>query len=167
SVVRPLAPPVCLAGYLRWVGHVGGPAVRGARTADLTQVRSAPPNCKRMPHCKDSKHGGRVRRVSDYSSPECPYPCLPPPTSVMNYPPPPPSEPAWGYPPPPSGYLPYYSSPYYTLPAPPPPDPILPYFPFYYKRPPPPPRSSSGSAIARSGAIWVPLFTALLPLIFW
>ncbi|KAJ8471637.1 hypothetical protein OPV22_025980 [Ensete ventricosum] len=37
-----------------------------------------------------------------HASEECPYPCLPPPTSVMNYPPPPPSEPAWGYPPPPS-----------------------------------------------------------------
>ncbi|RRT68343.1 hypothetical protein B296_00035607, partial [Ensete ventricosum] len=33
-----------------------------ARTADLTQVRSTPPTCKRTPHCKDSKHGGRVRR---------------------------------------------------------------------------------------------------------
>ncbi|RWW21563.1 hypothetical protein GW17_00014276 [Ensete ventricosum] len=33
-----------------------------ARTTDLTQVRSAPPNCKRTPHCKNSKHGGRVRR---------------------------------------------------------------------------------------------------------
>ncbi|CAL9175944.1 unnamed protein product [Musa hybrid cultivar] len=114
--------------------------------------------------------------VSDFSSPECPYPCLPPPTSVMNYPPPPPSEPQWGYPPPPgtpsdgyytppSGYLPYYSPTYYTLPAPPPPDPILPYFPFYYKRPPPPPRSSA--AIARSGAICVPLFTVLLPFLIW
>ncbi|RWW20217.1 hypothetical protein GW17_00015674 [Ensete ventricosum] len=29
SAVRPLALPVCLAGYLRWVDHVGGPAVRG------------------------------------------------------------------------------------------------------------------------------------------
>ncbi|RWW24957.1 hypothetical protein GW17_00010723 [Ensete ventricosum] len=28
------------------------------RTADLTQVRSAPPTCKRTPHCKDDKHGG-------------------------------------------------------------------------------------------------------------
>ncbi|RWW72553.1 hypothetical protein BHE74_00019646, partial [Ensete ventricosum] len=28
------------------------------RTADLTQVRSAPPTCKRTPHCKDGKHGG-------------------------------------------------------------------------------------------------------------
>ncbi|RWW64971.1 hypothetical protein BHE74_00027752 [Ensete ventricosum] len=32
------------------------------RTADLTRVRSTPPTCKRTPHCKDSKHGGRVRR---------------------------------------------------------------------------------------------------------
>ncbi|RWW38304.1 hypothetical protein BHE74_00056494, partial [Ensete ventricosum] len=28
------------------------------RTADLTQVRSAPPTCKCTPHCKDDKHGG-------------------------------------------------------------------------------------------------------------
>ncbi|RZR97724.1 hypothetical protein BHM03_00026961, partial [Ensete ventricosum] len=28
------------------------------RTPDLTQVRSAPPTCKRTPHCKDDKHGG-------------------------------------------------------------------------------------------------------------
>ncbi|RRT54286.1 hypothetical protein B296_00041694, partial [Ensete ventricosum] len=26
---------------------------------DLTQVRSAPPTCKRTPHCKDDKHGER------------------------------------------------------------------------------------------------------------
>ncbi|RWW43958.1 hypothetical protein BHE74_00050317, partial [Ensete ventricosum] len=26
------------------------------RTADLTQVRSAPPTCKRTPHCKDGEH---------------------------------------------------------------------------------------------------------------
>ncbi|RRT69619.1 hypothetical protein B296_00035405 [Ensete ventricosum] len=26
--------------------------------SDLTQVRSAPPTYKRMPHCKDGKHGG-------------------------------------------------------------------------------------------------------------
>ncbi|RRT35287.1 hypothetical protein B296_00057873, partial [Ensete ventricosum] len=30
-----------------------------ACTADLTQVRSAPPTYKRTPHCKDSKHGGK------------------------------------------------------------------------------------------------------------
>ncbi|RZS19961.1 hypothetical protein BHM03_00052423 [Ensete ventricosum] len=28
------------------------------RAVDLTQVRSAPPTCKRTPHCKDDKHGG-------------------------------------------------------------------------------------------------------------
>ncbi|RWW69368.1 hypothetical protein BHE74_00023048, partial [Ensete ventricosum] len=28
------------------------------RTIDLTQVRSAPPTCKRTPHCKDGKHDG-------------------------------------------------------------------------------------------------------------
>ncbi|RRT50450.1 hypothetical protein B296_00046548, partial [Ensete ventricosum] len=36
--------------------------IRSAHTADLTQVRSAPPTCKCTPHCKDSKHGGRVRQ---------------------------------------------------------------------------------------------------------
>ncbi|RWW75665.1 hypothetical protein BHE74_00016300 [Ensete ventricosum] len=38
SAVRSLAPPVYSAGYLRPVGHVGGPAVRGCD--DLT-TRSA------------------------------------------------------------------------------------------------------------------------------
>ncbi|RZR75589.1 hypothetical protein BHM03_00000002 [Ensete ventricosum] len=28
------------------------------RTADLTQLRSAPPTYKRTPHCNDDKHGG-------------------------------------------------------------------------------------------------------------
>ncbi|RRT50727.1 hypothetical protein B296_00013072 [Ensete ventricosum] len=28
------------------------------RIVDLTQVRSAPPTCKRTPHRKDNKHGG-------------------------------------------------------------------------------------------------------------
>ncbi|RZR73073.1 hypothetical protein BHM03_00019756, partial [Ensete ventricosum] len=36
-------------------GYTGGAS---GRTADLTQVRSAPPTCKRTPHCKDDKHGG-------------------------------------------------------------------------------------------------------------
>ncbi|RWW50986.1 hypothetical protein BHE74_00042695 [Ensete ventricosum] len=31
------------------------------RIADLTQERSAPPTCKRTPHCKDNKHDERVR----------------------------------------------------------------------------------------------------------
>ncbi|RRT56499.1 hypothetical protein B296_00044043, partial [Ensete ventricosum] len=39
-----------------------------ARTADLTQVRSVPPTCKRMPRCKDIKHGGRIRRYADLPS---------------------------------------------------------------------------------------------------
>ncbi|RZS04771.1 hypothetical protein BHM03_00035170 [Ensete ventricosum] len=34
------------------------------RTADLTQVRSTPPTCKRTPHRKDGERGGRVRRPS-------------------------------------------------------------------------------------------------------
>ncbi|RRT47651.1 hypothetical protein B296_00042554, partial [Ensete ventricosum] len=29
------------------------------RTADLAQVRLAPPTCKRTPHCQDGKHGER------------------------------------------------------------------------------------------------------------
>ncbi|RWV78876.1 hypothetical protein GW17_00060079 [Ensete ventricosum] len=36
---------------MKWAWKVG-------RTADLTQVRSTPPTCKRTPHCKDGKHGG-------------------------------------------------------------------------------------------------------------
>ncbi|KAJ8493008.1 hypothetical protein OPV22_014729 [Ensete ventricosum] len=115
---------------------------------------------------------------SDYSPPECPYPCLPPPTSVANYPPPPPSEPTWGgypppppgtpsyngyYPPPSGGYLPYYSPPDYALPAPPPPNPIVPWFPFYYRSPSLPP--SSASVTARSGAIFAPLLTVFLSIL--
>ncbi|RWV96288.1 hypothetical protein GW17_00041010 [Ensete ventricosum] len=38
SAVRPLVPPVYPAGYLRQVGHVGGPAVRGC---DDLAARSA------------------------------------------------------------------------------------------------------------------------------
>ncbi|RWW85956.1 hypothetical protein BHE74_00005326 [Ensete ventricosum] len=38
STVRPLAPPVYSTGYLRRVGHVGGPAVRGC---DDLAARSA------------------------------------------------------------------------------------------------------------------------------
>lgn len=90
----------------------------------------------------------------DNSPPVCPYPCLPPPTSVTNCPPPPPSTPNpptavypppppstpeyWNYPPPaPSGYWPFNPAPpYINIPAPPPPNPILPYFPWYYKTPP-------------------------------
>ncbi|RWW83195.1 hypothetical protein BHE74_00008307 [Ensete ventricosum] len=84
----------------------------------------------------------------DNSQPECPYPCLPPPTSVTNCPPPPPAAPAtptagypppppstpgyWNYPPPsPQGYYPYLSTP-------PPPNPILPWFPWYYYKKSPP-----------------------------
>ncbi|RRT59402.1 hypothetical protein B296_00018532 [Ensete ventricosum] len=29
------------------------------RTADLAQITSAPPTCKRTPHCQDGKHGER------------------------------------------------------------------------------------------------------------
>ncbi|RZS22992.1 hypothetical protein BHM03_00055833, partial [Ensete ventricosum] len=58
-----------LGSQLRWVrrdsrrwrrGQRLGSGVRAAGD-DLTQVRSAPPTCKRTPHCKYSKHGGRVR----------------------------------------------------------------------------------------------------------
>ncbi|RZS05170.1 hypothetical protein BHM03_00035635 [Ensete ventricosum] len=38
--------------------HRNSRAHARGRTADLTQVRSAPPTCKRTPHCKDDKHGG-------------------------------------------------------------------------------------------------------------
>ncbi|XP_042390873.1 leucine-rich repeat extensin-like protein 3 [Zingiber officinale] len=106
--------------------------------------------------------------LSDYSPPECPYPCLPPPTSVAYYPPPPPPY-AWSnYPPPPqdSGYpnlpppppQPYnFPPPYYSLPTPPPPNPILPWFPFYNRN------SPSESAAARHDPISaVPLLAPLL-----
>ncbi|RWW28307.1 hypothetical protein GW17_00007226 [Ensete ventricosum] len=46
--------------------RTAGPST--ARTADLTQVRSAPPNYKHTPRCKDSKHGGWVRRYADLPS---------------------------------------------------------------------------------------------------
>jgi hypothetical protein len=102
--------------------------------------------------------------MSQNSPPECPYPCLPPPTGAANsYPPPPqlpdsfnayPPPPPLGtnpgdmnnyYPPPPPGSMPnyYFSPPSYTYGAPPPPNPILPWFPFYYKNPPSPSRSSA------------------------
>ncbi|KAG6468912.1 hypothetical protein ZIOFF_073607 [Zingiber officinale] len=74
-----------------------------------------------------------------YSPPECPYPCLPPPTSVSICPPPPP--PAASYPPPSppvaGGATPgYYYPPHNYFPAPPPPNPVLPWFPWYYTSPP-------------------------------
>ncbi|XP_074563915.1 uncharacterized protein LOC141820494 [Curcuma longa] len=112
--------------------------------------------------------------LSDYSPPECPYPCLPPPTSVADYPPPPPPY-AWSYYPPPppqdSGYpylpppppppisgLPYnFPPPYYSLPAPPPPNPILPWFPFYYRNSP-----SESAAGRRDPVSAVPLLALLL-----
>ncbi|RWW49884.1 hypothetical protein BHE74_00043892 [Ensete ventricosum] len=50
--------------------------VSRARTADLTQVRSAPPTCKRTPHCKDNKHGGRVRRYGSRGCHANPQPFL-------------------------------------------------------------------------------------------
>ncbi|RZS11966.1 hypothetical protein BHM03_00043347 [Ensete ventricosum] len=52
----------CHVGLVRRRKHSVGRRLRTAHTADLTQVRSAPPTCKHTPHCKDSKHGGRVRR---------------------------------------------------------------------------------------------------------
>ncbi|XP_039122021.1 pectinesterase inhibitor 10-like [Dioscorea cayenensis subsp. rotundata] len=84
--------------------------------------------------------------LSDDTPPDCPYPCLPPPSSFSaGYPPPPPSQgiPSFGYYPPPSGYVPYLSPPFVNLQAPPPPNPILPWFPFYYRSPPSPNSSPS------------------------
>ncbi|XP_062194160.1 uncharacterized protein LOC133897443 [Phragmites australis] len=85
-------------------------------------------------------------------TPDCPYPCLPPPTSggaINSYPPPPPATGDSGfggsYPPPPPGsyqltppgVMPGYLAPPYSGfpagPAPPPPNPILPWFPWYYQ----------------------------------
>lgn len=97
--------------------------------------------------------------LSDNPTPDCPYPCLPPPTAGAGYPPPPP-YPSSGYPPPPpdggyynypppSGYLPYYPPPppNYIYPGPPPPDPITPWFPFYRRLP------SSATVASRSGTV--------------
>ncbi|KAL6846403.1 hypothetical protein ACP4OV_023851 [Aristida adscensionis] len=87
-------------------------------------------------------------------TPDCPYPCLPPPTSggsINGYPPPPASSAGGGfggsYPPPPPGsyqltppgvmpgYLaPPFSGGYPSGPAPPPPNPVLPWYPWYYQR---------------------------------
>ncbi|RWW43927.1 hypothetical protein BHE74_00050356 [Ensete ventricosum] len=39
SAVRPLAPPVYPAGYLRRVGHIGGPAVRGGSSGITVLAR--------------------------------------------------------------------------------------------------------------------------------
>uniref|UniRef100_A0A0A9E5P0 Uncharacterized protein n=1 Tax=Arundo donax TaxID=35708 RepID=A0A0A9E5P0_ARUDO len=89
-----------------------------------------------------------VLSTTTADTPDCPYPCLPPPTSggaINSYPPPPPSAGSGGsYPPPPPasyqltppGVMPgYMSPPYsgYSGPAPPPPNPILPWFPWYYQ----------------------------------
>ncbi|RRT55298.1 hypothetical protein B296_00043663 [Ensete ventricosum] len=41
------------------------------RTADLTQVRSTPPTCKRTPHYKDDERGGRVRRPHTGLNQQC------------------------------------------------------------------------------------------------
>ena len=81
--------------------------------------------------------------------PDCPYPCLPPPSSggaINSYPPPQPSTGGFGgsYPPPPPGsyqltppgVMPGFSPPYSGFPsgpAPPPPNPVLPWFPWYYQ----------------------------------
>ncbi|CAN6181985.1 unnamed protein product [Urochloa humidicola] len=88
-------------------------------------------------------------------TPDCPYPCLPPPISggaINSYPPPPPSTGDGGgggfggsYPPPPPGsyqltppgVMPGFSPPYSGFtpsgPTPPPPNPVLPWFPWYYQ----------------------------------
>ncbi|CAL5074782.1 unnamed protein product [Urochloa decumbens] len=95
-------------------------------------------------------------RTASADTPECPYPCLPPPISggaINSYPPPPASTGGSGgdggfggsYPPPPPGsyqltppgVMPGFSPPYNGFtplgPAPPPPNPVLPWFPWYYQ----------------------------------
>ncbi|KAM3256968.1 hypothetical protein ACQJBY_049390 [Aegilops geniculata] len=91
---------------------------------------------------------------------DCPYPCLPPPTSggvINSYPPPPPAGTGTGtgggggdgfggsYPPPPAGgfqltppgVMPGFLAPPFSAvpagPTPPPPNPVLPWFPWYYQ----------------------------------
>ncbi|RRT34126.1 hypothetical protein B296_00052363 [Ensete ventricosum] len=65
--VRPIPSPVDASLTVRMTSMVEayddrvthkGNRVTSGRTADLTQVRSALPTCKRTPHCKDDKHGG-------------------------------------------------------------------------------------------------------------
>ncbi|XP_030452066.1 leucine-rich repeat extensin-like protein 3 [Syzygium oleosum] len=117
-------------------------------------------------------HGQAVVTISQPPPSDCPYPCLPPPTTPAIYPPPlppsPPLPPFGVYPPPsmvyppPGGYFPYYfPPPWYLGNAPPPPDPILPYFPWYYKQPLVP-NSSSETRLRRS---WVMILSLLLMIV--
>ncbi|KAF7851391.1 hypothetical protein BT93_L4010 [Corymbia citriodora subsp. variegata] len=117
-------------------------------------------------------HGQAVVTISQPPPSDCPYPCLPPPTTPANYPPPSPplspSLPSEVYPPPstvyppPGGYFPYYlPPPWYLANAPPPPDPILPYYPWYYNHPLVP---SSSSEIRRTRS-WVMSLSLLLMIV--
>ncbi|RRT35152.1 hypothetical protein B296_00053239, partial [Ensete ventricosum] len=58
------------------------------RTADLAQVRSTSPTCKRTPHCQDGKHGerrdgmvshkcGKVIRYEQFTAPTIKAPAPP------------------------------------------------------------------------------------------
>ncbi|RRT83155.1 hypothetical protein B296_00017024 [Ensete ventricosum] len=47
------------------------------RTTNLTQVRSAPPTCKRTPHCKDDKHGGGYDGMESAADPNWSTPSSP------------------------------------------------------------------------------------------
>ncbi|KAL3719486.1 hypothetical protein ACJRO7_004450 [Eucalyptus globulus] len=107
-------------------------------------------------------HGQAVVTVSQPPPSNCPYPCLPPPTTPTMYPPPsPPLLPSMVYPPP-SGNFPYYlPPPWYLANAPPPPDPILPYYPWYYKEPLVP----SSSSEIRHLQSWVVILSLLLMIV--
>ncbi|XP_066394136.1 U1 small nuclear ribonucleoprotein C-like [Miscanthus floridulus] len=90
-------------------------------------------------------------RTASADTPDCPYPCLPPPSAgaINSYPPPQPFTGGGGfggsYPPPPPGsyqltppgvmpgFSPPYSGGFPSGPAPPPPNPVLPWFPWYYQ----------------------------------
>ncbi|KAI3430036.1 uncharacterized protein J3R85_008314 [Psidium guajava] len=122
-------------------------------------------------------HGQAVVTISQPPPSDCPYPCLPPPTTPTIYPQPPPSlpsppsppsevypPPSMVYPAPPGGYFPYYfPPPWYLGNAPPPPDPILPYYPWYYKHPLVP-NSSSEIRHTRSWVMALPLLLMIASL---
>ncbi|RLM87246.1 hypothetical protein C2845_PM04G15220 [Panicum miliaceum] len=111
-----------------------------------------------------------ISSTASSDTPDCPYPCLPPPSSggaINSYPPPQPSTGASGgfggsYPPPPPGsyqltppgVMPGFSPPYSGFPsgqAPPPPNPVLPWFPWYYQHTNPITGTSAASSPAMDG----------------